>query len=56
MTMIKLADNIGRVMMGFNLSKERGDAGINAWAEIEYGKDKNYAMQELQSGRIPDVR
>lgn len=54
--MDKLAESLGRVIMGSKLNKECQDPALRSWAEIEYGRDKNYAIQELQSGRFPDLR
>ena len=53
--MISIAEAIGRVMMGVIDTKAYDDTALKTWADIEYGKDKNYAYYMLKQGKTPKV-
>lgn len=53
--MIRIATAIGHVMMGIVNKKTYDDAALRTWADIEYGKDRNYAYHMLKQGKTPRV-
>lgn len=54
--MVRIADAIGRVMMGIGTKPTGSDAALKTWAETEYRKDSKYAYEMLKSGKLPDLR